>query len=175
MLYMVKIIGVLFVMFSGMSFGFLKAAKEQKKYEQGIAIKRLLYLLQGEIRYGFSPLPEAIKTISSKVANEFRPFLVQVSEELSSHEEESFSTVWSRGLEEKLQKVIIEKKFLEPLMAMGESIGYLDQEMQLKTIHLAIEQEEDLIYQMKEKVISNCKLYRSLGLSFSVLVIIVLI
>ena len=46
------------MIFAGIGFGFHKAAKEQKRLEQGIAIKRMLYLLQGEIRYGFTPLPE---------------------------------------------------------------------------------------------------------------------
>lgn len=48
------------MIFAGIGFGFHKAAKEQKRLEQGIAIKRMLYLLQGEIRYGFTPLPEAV-------------------------------------------------------------------------------------------------------------------
>ena len=43
------------MIFAGIGFGFHKAAKEQKRLEQGIAIKRMLYLLQGEIRYGFTP------------------------------------------------------------------------------------------------------------------------
>ena len=42
------------MIFAGIGFGFHKAAKEQKRLEQGIAIKRMLYLLQGEIRYGFT-------------------------------------------------------------------------------------------------------------------------
>ena len=44
------------MIFAGIGFGFHKAAKEQKRLEQGIAIKRMLYLLQGEIRYGFTPM-----------------------------------------------------------------------------------------------------------------------
>ena len=54
------------MIFAGIGFGFHKAAKEQKRLEQGIAIKRMLYLLQGEIRYGFTPLPEAVLKISTK-------------------------------------------------------------------------------------------------------------
>ena len=57
---MIKVLGSLIVIFAGIGFGFHKAAKEQKRLEQGIAIKRMLYLLQGEIRYGFTPLPEAV-------------------------------------------------------------------------------------------------------------------
>ena len=63
---MIKVLGSLIVIFAGIGFGFHKAAKEQRRLEQGIAIKRMLYLLQGEIRYGFTPLPEAVLKISTK-------------------------------------------------------------------------------------------------------------
>lgn len=72
---MIKVLGSLIVIFAGIGFGFHKAAKEQKRLEQGIAIKRMLYLLQGEIRYGFTPLPEAVLKISTKTEKEYQPFL----------------------------------------------------------------------------------------------------
>lgn len=172
---MFKIIGILLVVTAGISFGFSKAGKEQKKLEQGIALKRMLYLLQGEIRYGFTPLPEAVVVIAEKTAPEFRPFLNQIAKRLKSYREESFFAVWKEALEEQLKLQIIEPKFLEILMSMGETIGYLDKEMQEKTIDFAIEQIEDVIFQMKDQVIKNCRMYRSLGLSFGLLVVIILV
>ena len=131
------------MIFAGIGFGFHKAAKEQKRLEQGIAIKRMLYLLQGEIRYGFT--------------------------------EESFAKVWQQTAEQKLKQVIYEPKFYEILKNMGETIGYLDQQMQEKTILLTIEQLDDQIFLMKDQVVKNCKMYRSLGISLSVLIVIILL
>ena len=133
------------MIFAGIGFGFHKAAKEQKRLEQGIAIKRMLYLLQGEIRYGFTPLPEAVLKI------------------------------WQQTAEQKLKQVIYEPKFYEILKNMGETIGYLDQQMQEKTILLTIEQLDDQIFLMKDQVVKNCKMYRSLGISLSVLIVIILL
>ncbi len=172
---MIKGLGVMVVIFAGVCFGFSKAAKEQKKLEQGISLKRMLYLLQGEIRYGFTPLPEAIAIIAGKTTKEIQPFLLEVSKQLESYSEESFASVWQKTLDEKLRPQIMEEKFLEPILSMGETIGYLDKEMQEKTINFAIEQVEDEIFQMKDQVIKNCKMYRSLGLSFSLLIVIILI
>ena len=89
--------------------------------------------------------------------------------------EESFSRVWNQAVRDQLKPQIIETEFLEILLSMGETIGYLDQEMQEKTIGFAIEQIEDVIFQMKDQVIKNCRMYRSLGLSFSLLLVIILI
>ena len=47
--------------------------------------------------------------------------------------------------------------------------------MQEKTIDFAIEQIEDVIFQMKDQDIKNCRMYRSLGLSFGLLVVIILV
>ena len=159
---MIKVLGSLIVIFAGIGFGFHKAAKEQRRLEQGIAIKRMLYLLQGEIRYGFTPLPEAVLKISTKTEKEYQPFLKNVAKQLETHSEESFAKVWQQAAEKKLKQ-------------MGETIGYLDQQMQEKTILLTIEQLDDQIFLMKDQVVKNCKMYRSLGISLSVLIVIILL
>ena len=151
------------MIFAGIGFGFHKAAKEQKRLEQGIAIKRMLYLLQGEIRYGFTPLPEAVLKISTKTEKEYQPFLKKVAKQLETHSEESFAKVWEQTLEQKLKNILY------------ETIGYLDQQMQEKTILLTIEQLDDQIFLIKDQVIKNCKMYRSLGISLSVLIVIILL
>lgn len=130
---MIKVLGSLIVIFAGIGFGFHKAAKEQRRLEQGIAIKRMLYLLQGEIRYGFTPLPEAVLKISTKTEKEYQPFLKNVAKQLETHSEESFAKVWQQAAEKKLKQVIYEPKFYEILKNMGETIGYLDQQMQEKS------------------------------------------
>ena len=155
------------MIFAGIGFGFHKAAKEQKRLEQGIAIKRMLYLLQGEIRYGFTPLPEAVLKISTKTEKEYQPFLKKVAKQLETHSEESFAKIWQQTADQKLKQVILKN--------MGETIGYLDQQMQEKTILLTIEQLDDQIFLMKDQVVKNCKMYRSLGISLSVLIVIILL
>lgn len=172
---MIKILGVAIVIFAGICFGFSKAAKEQRRLEQGVELKRMLYLLQGEIRYGFTPLPEAIAVIAKKVSKDLRPFLQQTARQLETFSEESFWSVWKKNMDEFLRPLIVEEKLLDPVLAMGESIGYLDKEMQEKTIAFAIEQIEEQIFQMKDQVIKNCRMYRSLGLSFSLLIVIILV
>ena len=60
---MVKLLGAAIVIISGGILGFYRASRERKRLEQGIELKRLLYLLQGEIRYGLTPLPDADLTL----------------------------------------------------------------------------------------------------------------
>ena len=89
---------------------------------------------------------------------EFSVFLSDVSKKLSSYQEETFSQVWKNSVEKDLTPYVLEKKMLEPLITMGDTIGYLDKDMQIK-----------------DQVIKNCKLYQSLGLSFGLLVVIILL
>lgn len=172
---MVKLLGAAIVIISGGVLGFYQASRERKRLEQGIELKRLLYLLQGEIRYGLTPLPDAIGTIAGKMNAEFSVFLSDVSKKLSSYQEETFSQVWKNSVEKDLIPYVLEKKMLEPLITMGDTIGYLDKDMQVKTIDFTIEQIEERMYQIKDQVIKNCKLYQSLGLSFGLLVVIILL
>lgn len=100
------------MIFAGIGFGFHKAAKEQKRLEQGIAIKRMLYLLQGEIRYGFTPLPEAVLKISTKTEKEYQPFLKKVAKQLETHSEESFAKIWQQTADQKFLAHFLRRKCL---------------------------------------------------------------
>ena len=172
---MVQRFGAAIVIIAGGILGFYRASRERKRLEQGIELKRLLYLLQGEIRYGLTPLPEAIGEIAGKVESGLSVFVTDVSKRLSSYQEETFSQVWKSSVEQDLVPYVQEKKMLEPFSAMGDTIGYLDKDMQVKTIDFTIEQIEERMYQIKDQVIKNCKLYQSLGLSFGLLVVIILL
>ena len=111
----------------------------------------------------------------TKTEKEYQPFLKKVAKQLETHSEESFAKIWQQTAEQKLKQVIYEPKFYEILKNMGETIGYLDQQMQEKTILLTIEQLDDQIFLMKDQVVKNCKMYRSLGISLSVLIVIILL
>ena len=58
-------------------------------------------------------------------------------------------------MEKDLTPYVLEKKMLEPLITMGDTIGYLDKDMQVKTIDFTIEQIEERMYQIKDQVIKN--------------------
>ena len=114
--------------------------------------------------YSFSVFVDIFKTASGSGVKQ-----------LETHSEESFAKIWQQTADQKLKQVIYEPKFYEILKNMGETIGYLDQQMQEKTILLTIEQLDDQIFLMKDQVVKNCKMYRSLGISLSVLIVIILL
>lgn len=172
---MLKFIGCSLIILSGFYLGFLKATSERKKLKQGMDLKRFLYYLEGEIRYSLSTLPDAIGEIQKKTKEDLKPFLSHLKTDLNQYQEEKFSNIWLKRIKLDLEPIILEKKFLEPIKALGENIGYLDQEMQLKAISFAMEQLEDCIYEIKEQVNKNCKMYQVLGISFGIFVVIFLL
>ncbi len=134
------------MIFAGIGFGFHKAAKEQKRLEQGIAIKRMLYLLQGEIRYGFTPLPEAVLKISTKDRKGISAISKKVAKQLETHSEESFAKIWQQTADQKLKQVIYEPKFYEILKTWVKRSDILTNRCRRKTILLTIEQLDDQIF-----------------------------
>ena len=82
-----------------------------------------------------------------------------MAKQLETHSEESFAKIWQQTADQKLKQVIYEPKFYEILKNMGETIEQLD----------------DQIFLMKDQVVKNCKMYRSLGISLSVLIVIILL
>ena len=156
-------------------FGLKKTSKEKKKLQQGIYLKRFLYLLEGEIRYGLSPLPDAIGRIANKVNDDIRPWLLALNASLTTYEKQRFSHIWEKKIKESLEPIIIESKLLQPIYTLGETLGYLDKEMQIKTIEQAMEQLNERIYDIKYDVRKNCKLYQTMSVCIGFLIVIILI
>ncbi|MDD3186219.1 MAG: stage III sporulation protein AB [Anaerostipes sp.] len=169
---MLKLIGCILVILTGCLLGFYKSLQEKRKLQQGYDLKRFLYLLEGEIRYGLTPLPDAFEHIAAKTSKELKPFLMGLSKALKEYQSERFFYIWRKKIKEDLQPLIIEKKFLGPIISLGESIGYLDQQMQLKTIMFSMEQLEDIMYDLKDQVRKNCKMYQILGAASGILIVI---
>ena len=103
------------MIFAGIGFGFHKAAKEQKTIGTGNSDQTMLYLLQGEIRYGFTPTSRSRFKDIDKDREGISAISKKVAKQLETHSEESFAKVWQQTAEQKLKQVIYEPKFYEIL------------------------------------------------------------
>ncbi len=172
---LVKIIGSILVIFSTSFLGYLLSWEKIRRLEQLKELKKSIYLLKGDIQYGFTPLPEAFANMGKKCSPAFSTFFARVASDLKEFQGQSFYGIWKKRIGEELKETALSKGDKEKLMGLGETLGYLDQEMQLSTIKLYLENLEEEISTETKSQKEKIKLCQVLGVLSGIFITIVMI
>ena len=70
---------------------------------------------------------------------------------------------------------MLSKKHIEKLKDLGNTLGFLDKEMQISYFNLMIEQLDTDIEDNNKRCRDNCKLYRTLGIMGGILVVLIIV
>ena len=171
----IKMIGSLFLMVSSATIGFLKADELKIRVKRLQELKRLISLMQGELRFHRAELAEAFLNVSEKVEEPFRIFLETLAEALSGYQRESFEELWER---ETKKLILIEgflQKDLQLLDILGNGLGYLDLAMQTETLNHAQIRTEEEIVEAKKQQESRGKLYQTMGITAGALLTLLIV
>lgn len=171
----IKIIGMIFLMSSATTIGFLKADELEERVKMLQELKRMMILLQGEFRFHRAELAEAFENVSERTAAPFSAFLKATAGELRQHTQENFEKIWEKHVENLLKK----EGFLEEdgglLDILGSSFGYLDLAMQTETLNLGICRTEEAVQQAKQQLECKGKLYKTMGITVGALLTLLII
>jgi stage III sporulation protein AB len=155
--------------------GFAYGETFRKRESQLKEILKALTILQNDIVYGTTPLPEALSNVSEKINEPLRGFVEAVTKRLVQGDVES---VYEGALEE---FKLLENKFYlyaEDKKVMGDffkSLGESGVYGQEKIFSLTIEGIKINLEDANEGAKKNIKLYRYLGACLGAMIIIFLI
>ena len=136
-----------------------------------------MLLLKGEIRYSQSTLNEAFIHIAEKNKGDYKKFFEHVSYEMEQFRGETFYEIWKRQLEKDFikEKSGLNKEDIKQLAILGETLGFLDKEMQLNTLDLYLEvlegELQHLFVDMPEKI----RLYQVFGITGGIFISILML
>lgn len=170
-----KVVGCILIILSSTLMGFYCSNELKSRINDLKELRKLIVLLRGDIRYGSTPLPEAISAIARRHDGNFKEFLVKVSERLSERLGNTFSQIWKEAVEKELYTTSLNKKDKYQLIQFGENLGYLDKEMQMNTLDLFLSQMEDEIQELSKTAKEKTYLYNSLGIMGGIFISIILI
>lgn len=172
---LVKLLGACFVILSSSAIG-LQMSKAMKQHIRSLQLlRKIMVMLKGEITYANTPLEEAFHLIGRKVGGEYGSFLEEVSGRLGARSGERFAQIWREEIDKQLKRVYLNGSDLEELKLLGENLGYLDAEMQSRTIDLYLEQIEITINSLRENLAQRCRLCTSLGVMGGIFITIVML
>lgn len=160
---LLKISGGLCVVAGASGLGFWLADQWRIHLKYLEQLRKMIFLLKGEILYAHSPLEEAFFRAGKKSGGELGVFFVDISRRIENQSGELFFTIWQEEIAGLGKRVPLSEKDRSELLGFGEHLGYLDLEMQERTILLYLEQLDLEIDYLREHQREKCRLYTSLG------------
>lgn len=161
-----KTVGILLVLISCSGLGFQMAWRYGQRIEECVRIGRCLQRLTGEIRFHQLPLGEALRAAGGSASHDgerFPSLLRRVSVRLEDACGGSFENLWSQELGDYLQDSPLQEE-AELLLYLGQQLGQLDLEEQLKVLYRFLDQWQEHIRSLKGRQEEKGRLYRYLGI-----------
>lgn len=172
---MLKIIGFIFVISASSLLGFVSSNDYKVRIDDLLYIKNVIIMIRGEIKYQKAPLPEAFYHVGKRVKAPFDTFLLAISERLENKDGDTFSHIWKDEISKNLIGTRLLKKDLNLFMQIGEQLGYLDNEMQLASLDLYMEQLDVEIIASEKRKTEKCRIYQCVGIISGLFVSIILL
>lgn len=171
----IKILGCILIITSSAGMGFFFSGEIKTRIAELQELKKLIFLLRGDIRYANTPLPEAVQAMAIRHDGKYKRFLTGIAKKLNELGGVSFCSIWKNAVEKDLEKTSLSKKDLEGLARLGENLGYLDKAMQINTLDLYISQLEEEIVDISRNVKEKSYLYNSLGILGGIFITLIML
>ena len=156
-------------MISGTGLGFAAGSELTGRKKTLEMILRMIILLRGEIRYGNKSLYDAFTGASGKLAGKYREFFLNTAEEIKKKKGKPFGEIFRNCAQESLDDQNFTREEKEKIFSLGERLGYLGMDMQLRQLQLLEEDLENEIQELNKDLKEKKKLYQSLGILLGIL------
>lgn len=170
-----KILGCILVITSSTGIGMYFSSELKNRIADLKDLRKLMFLLRGDIRYANTPLPEAVQALSIRHDGKYKKFLSEIADKLHELGGISFCSIWKQAITDELNNTSLSKKDLSGLGQLGENLGYLDKDMQINTLDLYISQIEEEIKELSRNVKEKSYLYNSLGVMGGIFITLIMV
>ena len=164
---MQKIIGAILIILASGGIGVTKGLELQKYLRELELLKQLFWMLKREIQYTKAPFSEAFSHIGRRMEGAQGEWLLYLAEQIEEKAGATFFELWTESQ--------LKNKDKEELKAIGMQMGYLDEQMQLGTIDLYLEQLSFVIQKTREELVMKKRLCNCLGVMGGIFLVIILI
>jgi len=170
---MIKLIGAITVIACTGYLGMNKARKYALRPRELRNLQAALQILETEIIYGATPLPEAMEQVSARTEKNITFLFHSARRELLSMTGCTVKEAWDNALDLFSSRTVLEDSDLRILRQLGSCLGMSDREDQAKHLHLAMEQLKVEAVNATEKARTHVKLWNYLGFLTGLLLVTV--
>jgi len=171
---MLKLIGACLILTACANFGFTWAGIYEKRPRQIKGLEGALQLLETEILYGATPLPDAMEEVALRCDSEIAGLFRETARELRKMDGSTGGEAWQRALDEFFPVTALNKQDVHILRRLGSSLGISDREDQAKHLKLTKSQLAAAASQAEMNAKKSATVYRYLGVLSGLLLVLVL-
>ena len=170
-----KIIGVMLVMISCTGLG-AEAARQLKERRKLLeTLKRMVSQLKGEILYSNLPLPTAFLRTGQRSSGAAAALFLSIAKRMEETGGESFEEVWNSETDIFFKHCALDAAEAEALRTFGSCLGYLDRDMQERTMDFYMEELEQGIQTLRKAEPEKCRLFRCVGILGGLILTVILL
>ena len=172
-----KWLGAVLILCSSTGLGFKTASDRRQALRLLETLRQMILFLKGEITYRRCGLEEALEQVGKREKGELSRLFLDTADAIRGQGGESFCQIWRKNLENFFrsgQGRLLSKEDRERLEELGEHLGYLDVEMQEKTLLLYLERLESRIRVFRGSIRESCRLCTGLGVMGGLFLVILM-
>jgi stage III sporulation protein AB len=160
---MLKFLGAAMVVAASGLSGLAVAGSYAKRPRELRALRSALQMLETEIMYGATRLPEALDMVASRCEQTVRPLFKQAGLELAAMSGISAAQAWENALAVYYPASALKPQDHSILVSLGMSLGRSDCSDQVKHLRLTMEQVTQEASNAEEEASRNVKMWSYLG------------
>lgn len=160
---MLKLAGAILIICASAGMGYSKCRELTLRERNLENFLQLILCLKGEIRCGNSSLPEALRDTASRCRGIYKDFFYGAATCMETNTEENLSVIFKNCTEQYLTETCLTGEEKRKISLLGERLGYLDREMQIRQLELYEEEFQYLLQELQKDKSEKKKIYRSLG------------
>lgn len=168
-----KLIGSMFIITASSIIGVMIARMKSERVRQIRNLISALNMLDVEVRFALSSLPEAFNKISKAIDPKTGEIFEHAAELIINGKHDACNA-WQKSLEHCMPALCINREDMNILAALGNSLGEVDSESQSKNIRLVIEQLKRQELRADEERAKGERLFRSIGVLSGLAIVIIL-
>lgn len=170
---MIKLTGCVLIFISSCLLGSMKAATYKSRTRELENILELIKLLELEISYRKEPLEKTFRKVASQKSCWFSTVLAGSAEALNRLQR--LHEAWQEALENAWGKSPLDSRDMEILRDMALGLGRSDAEGQSRILEPAALRLKTRLDQAREQEAKQGRMYRGLGISAGVVIVIMII
>lgn len=172
---MIKLVGLLMILISCSLGGILYGSIFKRRESELRKVYRKVIDLENKILYSREPLPYALTEISEGDSTEVGTVFFNCSQKLLNNEVDDVYSAFSESINMSRDKLALKDEDFRIILDMSKSLGKLDEEGHKKIFQSSLALLKRNMEEAHELTLKNGKLYRCLGISVGLVIVIIFI
>ena len=170
-----KIIGMVMVILSTTAYGIILGRDIKLRLKELKELKKIVFLLKGEIGFLHTPLLEALENVSFRCDEPFKQMLLDFVRFGRESNRRPFVEIWDEGIGAGIGKTHLSKEEKQLLLNFGKELGLSDIKTQQNAMDSFLNELEMSINSLEKTVPNKVKLYNSMGIMLGIVIAIIMI